>query len=57
MKQSEKIRATVNVAMICETKFTKKLEAGQLAQDVITNRNDLICKITYVAFGKQNKHI
>lgn len=53
MKQSERIRAIVNVAMICETKFSKKLEPGQLPQDIITNRNDLICKITYVAFGKR----
>jgi hypothetical protein len=39
--------------MICETKFSKNIESGQLPQDLITNRNDLICKITYVAFGKQ----
>ena len=42
----------MNVAMICETLFNKPIEGGD-PQKIITDRKDLQCKITYVAFSKK----
>jgi len=43
---SKVVRATVNVAMICETSTIEPISSQQSPN---TDRNNLVCKITYVA--------
>ena len=49
--QNEKVRAVMDVSMICETQCSSSKQT--------INRDDLICKITYVAMSKayyENKY-
>ena len=46
----------MNVAMICETKINTELpHEKNVPIKSITDRNKLLCKITYVAFSKKIK--
>ena len=51
--KSERVRAIVNVAMICETNIlTPPSSSSSSSSKSNVDRKNLVCKITYVAFSK-----